>query len=239
MSSNEKDNYNTENDAKVIEIKSLDDSHVDEDDSLKIPSSPELEQALKEATESIEKKSSSRKRLGTDEMEPDERQFFQNRIKELHMQLMEKTKEVDKLNDQSLRAQANLENYKKRVMREQAEKFNYGNEDIAKAFLEVHDNLRRALDHAGKSPDSNLIEGIQLTLKSLDGVFERFSITPVKAVGEKFDPNYHEALAQVYREGIEPGMVLEEHLRGFMLKDRLLRPSQVVVAAKPPTDVEN
>jgi len=198
----------------------------------KLPPNPELESAMRDALDSLER-DSRLKAMTEREMSQNERENYQGRIKDLHIKMAEQEKQLNEAKDLAMRAQAELENYKKRVQRERAEQFNYGNEEIASAFLDVLDNLERALQHSEEADPQSIIEGVKLTHRMMLQAFERFGITPIKALGEKFDPNYHEAVAQVPRDDVEPGTVVEEHKRGYMLKDRLLRPSMVVVAGKP------
>jgi len=198
----------------------------------KLPPNPELESAMRDALDSLER-DSRLKAMAEREMSQNERENYQGRIKDLHIKMAEQEKQLNEAKDLAMRAQAELENYKKRVQRERAEQFNYGNEEIASAFLDVLDNLERALQHSEEADPQSIIEGVKLTHRMMLQAFERFGITPIKALGEKFDPNYHEAVAQVPRDDVEPGTVVEEHKRGYMLKDRLLRPSMVVVAGKP------
>ncbi len=198
----------------------------------KLPANPELESAMQEALSSLER--DARKGASDEgEMAQKERENYQSRIKDLHIKMAEQEKELEETRDAAMRAQADLENYKKRAQREKAEQFNYGNEEMATAFLDVLDNLERALQHSEEADPQSIIEGLQLTQKQMEQTFERFGVTPIKALGEKFDPNYHEAVAQLPRDDVEPGTVVEEHKRGYMLKDRLLRPGMVVVAGKP------
>ena len=175
----------------------------------KLPANPELEPAMQEALSSLEK--DSRKNPAAEgEMAQKERENYQSRIKELHIKMAEQEKKLNEAEDAAMRAQANLENYKKRVQREKAEQFNYGNEEMASAFLDVLDNLERALQHSREADPRSIIEGVKLTQRMMEQTFERFGITPINAVGEKFDPNYHEAVAQVQRDDMEPGTIVEE-----------------------------
>ncbi len=231
MSTNEEDGHNGTSKGRVIPINAEDEEPHEEEDSPTLPPNPEMERALREAITSVEKRESGKAQPAEEDMARKERENFQGRIRDLHIQLMEKTKEIEKLNDRTLRAQADLDNFKKRAQKERADQFNYGHEEITKDFLEVLDNLERALEHAQSNP-SSLIEGVKLTQKNMEHILERYHVTPIKALGEKFDPRYHQAVSQVYKDDVEPGIVVEEHQRGFILKDRLLRPSMVVVSAK-------
>lgn len=231
------DKNNNEDDIRVIPIRESgapieeNEGEGEAEELPKLPANPELESAMQEALNSLEK--DSRKNPAAEgEMAQKERENYQSRIKELHIKMAEQEKQLNEAEDAAMRARANLENYKKRVQREKAEQFNYGNEEMASAFLDVLDNLERALQHSREADPRSIIEGVKLTQRMMEQTFERFGVTPINAVGEKFDPNYHEAVAQVQRDDVEPGTVLEEHKRGYMLKDRLLRPSMVVVAGK-------
>ena len=125
------------------------------------------------------------------------------------------------------RAQADLINYKRRAEQEKEDVSRYGNNCLMLGILPVIDDLERAL---ASVPDNIVgnewVEGIRLIERKLKANMEAQGLTPVKALGDTFDPNYHEALMQ--GKGKE-GMVVEEIEKGYMLKDRLIRPSKVVV----------
>jgi molecular chaperone GrpE len=158
-------------------------------------------------------------------------------IETLKARLEEKTKQAEENYDRFLRAQAELENYKKRVEREKTSLVKYGNEELIKAVLPVLDNLERALDQApGENPDG-LMEGIRITRDQLLQVLEKFGVTLVEAVGVPFDPNKHEAMMQVESPDHEPSTVVSELQKGYFLNDRLLRPAMVSVA-QPPREQE-
>ncbi len=154
-------------------------------------------------------------------------------IEMLKAQVEEKTKLAEENYDRFLRAQAELENYKKRVEREKSNLVKYANEDLIKAILPVIDNLERALDHPpGENPDG-FVEGITITINQLLQILEKFGVTPVTSVGEPFDPSKHEAMMRVESTDHEPNTVVSEMQRGFFLNDRLLRPAMVSVAHPP------
>lgn len=143
--------------------------------------------------------------------------------------------EAKKNHELYLRATAELDNVRKRLEREKADVIKYANESLIKDLLGVLDNLERALDHA---PDQeaeleSVVEGVVLTHKAFWGVLERFGVRPVAAVGEKFDPNYHEAVMQREDVEAEDQTVLEEVQRGYLLYDRLIRPAMVIVSKQP------
>ncbi len=108
----------------------------------------------------------------------------------------------------------------------------YANETFAKEMLPVVDNLQRAIDSTTEKGDNNgaLIEGVQLTLKDMLKVFDKFSIKPIEALGEMFDPNYHQAVQQEESDQHKDNTVIRELQTGYLIHDRLLRPSMVIVA---------
>jgi len=134
--------------------------------------------------------------------------------------------------DRLLRVSAEFENYKKRSLRDMEEYRKYANEAILADLLSVMDNLERALDSgkASKTPDNNLIEGVDLTLKELVKIFERFSVTPIDALEKPFDPNFHQAVMKENSADHPENTVIREFQKGYLLRDRLLRPSMVVVS---------
>ncbi|MGH7767321.1 MAG: nucleotide exchange factor GrpE [Candidatus Binatia bacterium] len=152
----------------------------------------------------------------------------------LRRQLEDKEREGKENYDRLLRQAAEVENYKKRVAREKAEAIRYANESLVKDLLPVLDNLERALGYAkGGGNGKPLLEGIEMVLKSFLETLAKHGVSQVSAVGEPFDPNKHEAIAQVATPEHDPNTVVEEHHKGYYLLDRLLRPAQVSVA-KPP-----
>ncbi len=157
----------------------------------------------------------------------------QQEIEGLKAQLEEKTKAAEENYDRFLRAQAELENYKKRVEREKSNLVKYGNEELIKAILPVIDNLERALNHSAGEDSDGLKEGVKITLNQLLQVLEKFGVTPVPSVGEPFDPSKHEAMMRVESTDHEPNTVVTELQKGYFLNDRLLRPAMVSVAQPP------
>jgi len=145
-------------------------------------------------------------------------------------------KEARESREKYLRKCADLENYKKRAQKEKTELANFSNEVLLKELLPVIDNLERALEHFEEEKNSegqaapSLKEGVELTLKSLFGVLDRFGLKEVNAIGERFDPTLHEALAHEESEGAESEVVTKQLQKGYLLKGRLLRPALVIVA---------
>ena len=152
--------------------------------------------------------------------------------------LLGKYRELEEMFEESqervLRTAAEAENFKKRLQREKEEQTRYANETLMRELLPVIDNLKRALEHseAGSSQGS-LRQGLNMTLKGFVDTLARFGCIPVQAVGESFDPNFHEAVSQEESTEHEANTVLRELQKGYTLKERLLRPATVVVAKRP------
>lgn len=148
----------------------------------------------------------------------------------LEDQLAAKEKEARENWDRFLRERADLENYRKRVGREKEELLNYGNKSLLEEILPVIDNLERALAHAPDDGQGAVVEGIRMTHAMLLTALKKFNVTPIEAVGTPFDSAFHQAMAQVPTDQYEPNTIVEEYQKGYMLKERLLRPSMVSVA---------
>ncbi len=160
-------------------------------------------------------------------------------LNDLQEDLGKKEEEIKALNDKVLRAQAELENFKKRVTKEKTDLMKYANEEFAKEMLRTIDSLELALDHAREDNQSESItEGIEIILKQLLQSLDRFGVKGFNAVGERFDPTRHEAVVQVESAEHEPDTVVSEAQKGYFLRDRLLRPALVTVS-KIPHDEED
>jgi len=154
--------------------------------------------------------------------------------KSVEQLLAEKEEESKDNYDKWLRALAEFDNYKKRQEREKADFCKFAMESLMKELLPVLDNLDRALEHSkvNEVPQS-FIEGLELARKSFWDVLDKNGLKHVDAVGEKFDPNYHEAIMQQDDPDSEENTILTEVQKGYLLHDRLIRPSMVVVSKKP------
>ena len=155
-------------------------------------------------------------------------------VEELKKLLEEKEKDIKTLQGKILYFQADFENFKKLKTKEKLETLKYGNEALIKEFIPVVDNLEMALNHATNTDDyKSILEGVKLTLNEFLKVFEKAGVTRIDAVGKKFDPNLHEAFYQEERDDIEPDTVISEFQKGYLLNERLIRPSRVVLSKKP------
>ncbi|WP_372610284.1 nucleotide exchange factor GrpE [Aquicoccus sp.] len=145
--------------------------------------------------------------------------------------------ERDALKDKFMRALADAENARKRgdKMRRDAEQ--YGGSKLARDMLPVYDNMKRALEAVTdeqREMSTALIEGIELTMRELLNVFGKHGITVISPqVGDRFDPQVHEAMFEAPVPGTNAGDIIQVSTEGFMLHDRLLRPAQVGVSSTP------
>ncbi len=141
--------------------------------------------------------------------------------------------EAEENYDKYLRAVAELENYKKRALKERSELLKYAGEHIVRDLLEVIDNLERAARSKSATTGDDIQKGIELIFQQLVSLLERHSIRPESALGATFNPEKHQAISSVPTTEHEPGIVIEELRKAYFFKDRLLRPAQVVVAVAP------
>ena len=157
----------------------------------------------------------------------EEKEHLENKLKD-------KEKEIEELKDKYLRTYAEMENMKKRLEKEKKEAIEYANETLLKEILPFIDNIERAIEHANENAKiEDFIKGIELTLENLLKTLEKFGVKQITAKDKPFDPNYHEAMGVVETDEVEPNTVVEEMQKGYILKNRLLRPSLVTVSKAP------
>ena len=156
----------------------------------------------------------------------------ENRITELETKLEAKEKEAAETYDRFLRASAEFDNFKKRSSREMEEFRKFANQSLIKEMLSVVDNLELAMNSTNdhKAIDKDLLQGLEMTHKEILKVFEKFNVKPIDAKDQPFDPEFHEAVMQEETSDSPKNTVINELQRGYMIHDRLLRPSMVVVA---------
>jgi molecular chaperone GrpE len=136
--------------------------------------------------------------------------------------------------EKMLRAVADLENYKKRALKEKDEMQRFGNEKLLKDFLPVFDNFDRALDAARTQADyESLKKGVEMIRKLFEDTLGKHGVKAFSAKGQAFDPNRHEAMTAAETTEMPPNYVHSEVLRGFTLNDRLVRPALVIVSRTP------
>jgi len=149
----------------------------------------------------------------------------------LQEKLEQQIKESQENFDRALRLAAEMENLKKRLDREKTELLQFANENLIKELLPVVDNLELALAHGRQAETPvSFLEGIELVHQGFLKALARFGVTPLAAVGQPFDPAYHNAVMQESTSAVPDCTVLQELQKGYQMQNRLLRPAMVVVA---------
>jgi len=142
--------------------------------------------------------------------------------------------DLDRFRDLAMRSQADFENYKKRSAREKEEAIKYANTSLLEKLVPIIDNFELGLAAAkSQGEESPIYAGMNLVLKQLNDFLIANGLQPVETVGQKFDPNLHEAIAREPSEEFPEGTVIRQARRGYRFKDRLLRPATVVVSSGP------
>ncbi len=162
----------------------------------------------------------------------------QDPVAALQQELADAQAETQKNWDLYLRERAELENFRKRMQREKEDLIRFANENLLREILTVVDNLERAIEHARKNDETiqGLMEGVEMTLSQCQKLLEKFGVSPVMAVGEPFDPTWHEAMGQLESTEHPANTVLQEMQKGYVLNDRLLRPALVLISKAPAAD---
>ena len=158
-------------------------------------------------------------------------------LEALRAQLAEKDKEIAELKDKYLRTLADTENARKRVRQQSEESVRIQREAILRDLLPIIDNLERALAASREGTDAKtIVDGVEMTVRTLIDFLRAQGVTPVQSVGQAFDPNRHEAVDHVASQTHPPNTVVDEFHRGYLIGDRTLRPARVSVAKETGTD---
>ncbi len=181
-------------------------------------------------------KDRDKKKEKTHKQIKEEKEVLSIKVQE-YKELKEKAKLADERLEMLMRIQAEFENSKKRMEKEKAEFIKFANNELISRLLPILDNFRLAV----KTIDSNhnikdIIAGIELIEKHFEDTLKEFGLEEIKAVGERFNPHYHKAIAHEETDEYEDEIVMEEFQKGYLLNGRLLRPAVVKVAKKPKTE---
>ncbi len=140
-------------------------------------------------------------------------------------------KEVEFWKDKAQRTAAEFDNYRKRKEKETAESWKLATEDIVKKLLPVIDDFERSLDAANTNDNYEALkQGVELIYQSLKRLLEAEGVHEMDAQGQEFNPEYHEALMQMEKEGTPENIVLDVHQKGYILGEKIIRPAKVVVS---------
>lgn len=161
---------------------------------------------------------------GAPEAEAGEQNGLQQEIDRLNAELSEQQQ-------RTLRAQADFDNFRRRTQKEKEELAKYASSKLITELLPVIDNFERALAAAGSSPEvESFSKGVSMIFRQLEGVLNAEGLEAMNCVGQPFNPEFHQAIMQVESEEFEEGFVVEEVQKGYMLKDKVLRPAMVKVS---------
>lgn len=148
--------------------------------------------------------------------------------------------EASKYRDLALRGQAEFDNYRKRAAREKEDAIRFANSRLFESLLPIIDNFELGLSAArNDAQGSSILMGLDMVFKQTQDFLADYGVNAIESVGQKFDPNQHEALAQEPSDEVAEGIVLRQVRKGYKLKDRLLRPANVVVSTGPATPEES
>tara|TARA_B110000438_G_scaffold146674_1_gene141333 strand:+ start:541 stop:1176 length:636 start_codon:yes stop_codon:yes gene_type:complete len=191
----------------------------------------------------IEEQNDEAKETGIEDKIPKTEQNSVEQKEELkEITAEEKIKELE---DKVIRAFAEMENQRRRFEKERVDAFDYGGFAFAKEALNLIDNLERSKkilenDEILKNTDAlkKILEHLDIINKDLVSIFSKNNITPIDSIGKKLNPNHHQAMMEIEDDHKEPGTIIQEVQKGYMIKDRLLRPSLVGVSKKSSADDE-
>jgi len=158
----------------------------------------------------------------------------ESEVETLKVELNQALSDAKSHQEQYLRTLADMENLRKRTQREKEDLAKFANENILREILPVIDNLERAVEHAEQSEGADgLFEGVQMTLTQFSQLLEKFGVEPVDAIGQPFDPAFHQAMGQMESDEYPPNTVVQQMQKGYQLNKRLLRPAFVMLAKAP------
>lgn len=184
--------------------------------------SPELEEALREATEAVEARAAEREGGEAEGAAGD----AIGEVEALRGELAA-------VEERMVRLQADFDNFRRRALKEREEAHQYGHENLVKDLLATVDNLDRAIEHARRSDGrdfQSMLQGVELVQRELLGALANHGVSEIEAENVAFDPNVHEAMAQQEDDSVPANTVVSVFQKGYRLRDRLLRPARVVVS---------
>ena len=211
------------------------------DDGPKIAASDEMEAALREATESMEQREAEKTAAAaaeSDAASPDKLtiEMLSQELQELKAIHEEKIAELAEHEDKHLRLQAEFENFRRRGLKEKQESFKFGHQNLVKDLLSAVDNLERALEHGAQNAGAEvkgILDGVELVYREILGTLAKHAVQEIQAEGAVFDPAVHEAMGQIPNGAVPPNTVLQVLQKGYVIHDRMIRPSRVIVSREP------
>ena len=152
-------------------------------------------------------------------------------MEELQEQLKKKDEELIEQKDSFLREKADLENFRKRLVKDKADAVQFANEKLLKELVQIDDNLGRALNTPNTTVET-LKEGVEMIQKQFNAFLKNQQVEQIEAMGKPFDPSLHEVMTQIESEDHDENTVIQEYSKGFTLNGRILRSAKVVTSKK-------
>lgn len=214
---------------------------------LSIEPSAEMAEALREATEALEARevepgaaregsASAASGAGGSSADKLTIELLSNELRDLKQFHENKVKEFEDQRDHFLRLQAEFENFRRRSLKEKQESLRFGHQNLVKDLLSAVDNLERALEHGAQNAGvevRGVLDGIALVYREILSALEKHGVSQIDAQGQTFDPAVHEAIGQLPSAGMPANTVLQVLQKGYVIHDRMVRPSRVLVSREP------
>ncbi len=218
-----------------MKISIEDGDNVTQNDTTQIGDDQALTAERKKGIKVMDREKAPLKKKGLPRRKPTSETELKGIIENLTQELKKREEELLRAEDKAVRAQAETENFKKRMSRENIEARKYAAASIIEDLLPSLDNLEKAVSHVqGDTPEVvQLRQGVEMVGKQVADVLKKHGLTKIDVVGKPYDPETSEALQMVETAEYEDGIVLEEFFPGFKFKDRVIRPAKVTVAKNP------
>ncbi|WP_108649873.1 nucleotide exchange factor GrpE [Dongshaea marina] len=200
--------------------------------------SAEEQKAQQQNVEAEQAAATSEQEVEQPQVEVSDEQMMLDQLAALSSQVETLQQQVSEEKDRALRAVAEQENIRRRAAQDVEKANKFALERFANELLPVIDSLERAIELADKENDElkPMLEGIELTLKSMQGAVGKFGVEVVDPTGQSFDPNRHQAMSMVENADVDPNTVLHVMQKGYELNGRVIRPAMVMVSKAPATD---
>ena len=207
---------------------------------LAIEPSAEMVEALREATEALDAREAATGggSGGSNAPTADKLtiELLSQELQELKRFHEGKVEEFAEQKDHFLRLQAEFENFRRRSLKEKQESLRFGHQNLVKDLLSAVDNLERAMEHGAQNAGAEVrgvLDGIALVHREILSTFEKHGVSQIDAAGQDFDPAVHEAIGQIPSAEVPPNTVVQVLQKGYVIHDRMVRPSRVLVSRAP------
>ena len=220
--------------SKIITNQNETETETETEDMLKEDQEFQETEKIDEAEKLTEEVSASAEATDEGDYSVEEETVVSDRKPNVEERAADAESKYKEMQDRYLRLNAEFDNYKKRMMRENSDRLKYFNMELIKELLPSVDNLERAISHAGdeNSDLENMIEGLQMVYKGMQEAFGKFGVSEIESIGKEFDPNCHQAVGMIESQEVPENHVAEECLKGYYLHDRIIRPTMVRVSGK-------